>query len=136
MRRNPKRRSIKKGAGNPSLHISLEVPLELREKPTISNEAKIHALHYAKFVLLAFFAMTILASITLAVYVASGKAIGEASSLISSTAGAVVAALAVYYFGRGQKHRIENQVGQLRAQEKELYQRLDKEIKSLVAKAP
>lgn len=136
MRRNSKRRSIKKRAGNPSLPIPLGVPLELRDKPTISHEAKIHALHYAKFVLLALFAMTILASITLAVYVASGKAIGEASSLISSTAGAVVAALAVYYFGRGQKHRTENQVDQLRAQEKELYQRLDKEIKSLVAKAP
>jgi len=100
------------------------------------NGRKSGVLRYAKSVLLAFFTVTLLALITLTVYWASAKAIGQGSSLISSVTGAAVAALAGYCFGRGQKHRTNHRVDQMRACEKNFYQRLDKEIKSILAKAP
>ena len=100
------------------------------------SRQKIVALHYAAVVLLASLTLTLLASVTLTVYLASHKTMGPASSLLSSIAGAVVAVLVAYYFGRVQKHRTETQVNRLRAHEKEFFQRLDKEIKSILAKAP
>jgi predicted PurR-regulated permease PerM len=96
---------------------------------------KTAALHHAASVLLAFFAVTLLGLITLMVYLASSKAIGQGSNLISSVTGAAVAALAGYCLGRELKHRTDHQVDQLRAHEKDFYQRLDKEIRSILAKA-
>ena len=122
-----------KRGGNPPEDNSLGTFLGLSNS-SISGR-KSGALQYAASVLLAFFAVALLALITLSVYLASEKVIGQGSSLISSVAGALVVALAGYCFGREQKHRTDQQVDQLRANEKDFYERLDKEIKSIVAKA-
>ena len=94
------------------------------------------ALYYAALVLLASLTVTLLALVSLTVYLASSKAFGQASIPISSIAGAGAAVLVGYYFGQVQKQRTDAQIDQLRANEKEFYQRLDKRIKSTITRAP
>jgi hypothetical protein len=118
------------------LAFTTERVLALIVNFSASSELKIQAIRsLLKSLVVHALYLILLGGAALAVYLVASKAVGEASNLISSIAGAIVAALAAYYLLRAQKIHIETHVDMLRELEKDLYKRLDREIKSIVTKA-
>jgi hypothetical protein len=106
------------------------------ESSKLKDEIKSQLIRsYAKSILSAVIALFILGGFALSVYLTSSKAVGEASSFISTIVSALAAGVAGYYFGRSKEQSIENRVEEIRLKEKDLYERVSKDIKSIIEKA-
>ncbi len=102
---------------------------------SVSREFEIEAIRsFLKLLILSLLFILILSAILLAVYEIANKAVGEAAVLVGLFVGVTLITLAAHCTQCRQRKQTEILVSELREREKDLFKRLDKEIKSIVTK--
>jgi hypothetical protein len=100
-----------------------------------SRELQLEAIRFLlKGVALAVVFVVLLGGVGIAVYQITHKVVGEASVLVSTLASVTFLAFTAHWFQRRQRKQTEILVNELREHERDLFKRLDKEIKSIVTK--